>query len=119
MTFREYLEGLFEQGVFTDANFNSIFTKWGVESGDVLLEEVGERERDLCEAELCLLVANRSNGSGETIERGNFRISERTWNMTWADKDRFLNRAWRLFKKWGEEDQEDGEEFHYKIGERY
>lgn len=118
MTFREYLEGLFETGVFTDANFNSIFAKWGIESGDVPLDEVGERERDLCEAELCLLLANKANGSGESIERGNFRITERTWNMTWADRDRFLKRAWWLFRKWGI-DYDDGDEFHYKIGAMY
>lgn len=116
MTFREYLEGLFEKGIFTDANFNSIFAKYNIsQSGDVPLSDVSDMQKDLCEAELCLLVANKGNGSGETIERGNFKISERSWNMSYADKDRFYKRAWFLFKKWGIE-EDDGDEVHYQIG---
>jgi hypothetical protein len=115
MTIKEYLQGLFEEGVFTDANFNSIFAKWGVESS-ADLQDVSEKERDLCEADLCLLIANKGNGSGETIERGEFKVSEKSWNMTWANKELFLSRAYFLYRKYGVDMDDTGDEQHYQIG---
>lgn len=127
MTIKEYLEGLFEDDLFTDKNYNSIFIKYNVDSDDDLAN-VGEREKDLCYAELLLLLSNKANGSGssvkhsESIRRGNFDKSEsnesaeRNYSFTWLDRRDLRQRAYALFRKWGVEVDGEKSEYHYQIG---
>lgn len=118
MTIEEYIQGSFEQGAFSDNNIAYALAKYGIQSHSDI-SNVGERERDLAVAELHLIFANRANGSGEEIVRGDFKISERSWNMTLADREYHRNVAARLFRKWGvDSDDIIDEERHYTIGDR-
>lgn len=126
MTIQQYLEGFFDAGSFSDSNYESIFAKYNVDkSSDE--NDVNEREKDLCLAELLLLLANKVSGGGsssqssESIERGDFKksvssgSSERSYSMTYLDRKYLRERAYYLFRKWGIEMEEDSE-FHYQIG---
>lgn len=126
MTIKDYLKGFFEKDSFTEENFATIFAKYDVdESSDE--NDVNEREKDLCLAELLLLLANKVSGGGsssqnsESIERGDFKksvssgSSERSYSMTYLDRKYLRERAYYLFRKWGIEMEEDSE-CHYQIG---
>lgn len=126
MTIKEYLIGFFDENSFSDKNFESIFAKYDVDSNSDE-NDVNEREKDLCLAELLLLLANKVSGGGsstqssESIERGDFKksvsngSSERSYSMTYLDRKYLRERAYYLFRKWGIEMEEDSE-CHYQIG---
>lgn len=126
MTIKDYLKGFFEKDSFTEENFATIFAKYDVD-GSSNENEVNEREKDLCLAELLLLLANKVSGGGsssqnsESIERGDFKksvssgSSERSYSMTYLDRKYLRERAYYLFRKWGIEMEEDSE-CHYQIG---
>lgn len=126
MTIKDYLKGFFEKDSFTEENFATIFAKYDVD-GSSDENDVNEREKDLCLAELLLLLANKVSGGGsssqnsESIERGDFKksvssgSSERSYSMTYLDRKYLRERAYYLFRKWGIEMEEDSE-CHYQIG---
>lgn len=126
MTIKDYLKGFFDDNSFTDKNFDSIFAKYDVD-GDSDENDVNEREKDLCMAELLLLLANKVSGGGsssqnsESVERGDYKktissgSSERSYSMTYLDRKYLRERAYYLFRKWGIEMEEETE-FHYQIG---
>lgn len=126
MTIKKYLEGFFDAGSFSDSNFESIFAKYNV-NGNSDENDVNEREKDLCLAELLLLLANKVSGGGsssqksESAERGDFKksvsssSSERSYSMTYLDRKYLRERAYYLFRKWEIEMEEDSE-CHYQIG---
>ena len=118
MTIEEYIKGSFEENSLSDNNIAYILTKYNIEPNSEI-SVVGERERDLAVAEAHLIFSNHANGDGQEIVRGAFRIAERSWNMTLADREYHRNVAYRLFRKWGvESDEIIDEERHYKIGDR-
>ena len=127
MTIKDFLEGLFPASVsFSDANWNSVFQKWDVDS-DSDYEAVGEREQDLCRAELLLILSKQVGGGGsskknsESIKRGDFEKSQSNetssngYSMTYLDRKALREEAYYLFRKWGIEPEEPME-YHYQIG---
>lgn len=126
MTIKEYLKGFFEPNSFSEENFASVFAKYDVD-GNSNENDVNEREKDLCLAELLLLLANKVSGGGsssqssESVKRGDFErsmstgSSESSYSMTYLDRKYLRERAYYLFRKWGIEMEEDSE-CHYQIG---
>lgn len=104
MTIIEYITGAFEADFFTENNIKYVLAKYDIKNGEAELDTIGKRERDLCIAELHLILANRTNGTGERIERGDFSINERSFQLTDSEREWHRSEANRIKAQYGEED---------------
>ena len=116
MTVKDYIQGYFEDNIFSDNNINFVLKKHDIEDGSIDVDLISEKQKDLSIADLHLILANRLNGDGEEIARGDFSIKDRSVTMTNDDREYHRRIANQLYKKWGEPTQEVISEKHYTIG---
>ena len=100
MTISEYLKGSFDF-TFTDANISAVLTRRGL-TADTPLENVDERNIDLVQADLYMILANVVSGGGRRVQKGNRSVSERTYQFGVYDRRDFRAMANKLYAKWGE-----------------
>lgn len=99
MTIEQYLQGKVDFNL-SDDNIHSILFDRGVTEGaDV--SSISERQRELCLADLYMLLANSSvSSSGEYESDGGWQRSVSAKNV--HNRNGLVALADRLYKKWGE-----------------
>lgn len=100
MTVSEYLKGLFDFK-FSDSNISSVCAKRGIDPTSDL-NSVGEKELDLAQADLYLILANAVSGGGKKVVKGNRSVSERSHTFYSRDRESFMAMARSLYDKWDE-----------------
>lgn len=105
MTIGQFLQGNFEYQ-FTELNIQTVLARRNIYEG-VDHTEVSERDRDLCLADLYMILANVLNGQGRRVQKGNRSVTERSFTFGITDRENFRKEALRLYSKWGENQAND------------
>lgn len=100
MSIKEYLQGLFEYE-FSEQNLQSALVGRGLVA-ETLFVDVSEKDRDLAQSDLYIVLANATSGGGKHIQKGNRAVTVKSYSFSEADRKRFKYEAIRLRHKWGE-----------------
>ena len=105
MTIGQFLQGHFEYQ-FTELNIETVLARRNIYV-DNDHTDVSEKDRDLCLADLYMILANVLNGQGRRIQKGNRSVTERSFTFGITDRENFRKEALRLYSKWGENQSSD------------
>lgn len=100
MTIEDFLQGKFEYQ-FSALNMQSTLVGRGIVS-ETSQADVSEKDTDLAQSDLYMILANVTSGSGKKITKGNRSVSDKALSFGITDRDNFRNEAIRLRTKWGE-----------------
>lgn len=101
MVIEEYLRGLVSYDL-PDNTLKSILFKRDVNPGEEV-DNVSEKDRDLCLAEVYLWCATTPSAKNNTEDAdGNWKHIEAGWTTSAFDKRQLRAMAKELFDKWGE-----------------
>lgn len=101
MTIEQYLQGKVDFNI-SDSTISAILFDRGIDSG-TYMEDITERQKDLCLADLYMYVANSSTSSSSEYESdGGWQRQRSTKNV--YNRAGWLDLAKRLYAKWGEGD---------------
>lgn len=100
MTIENFLQGKFEYQ-FSALNMQSTLVGRGIVP-ETSQADVSEKDTDLAQSDLYMILANVTGGSGKKITKGNRTVSEKSFSFGITDRDNYRNEAIRLRAKWGE-----------------
>lgn len=100
-TIENYLKGLFAYQ-FTDQNMNSVILKRNVDAGSDE-SDVSTKDKELCQADLYMIMFNVFSSGSETTQRGNWKRTLGGITVGVTDRKMFRNQANSIYIKYGEE----------------
>lgn len=100
MTIEDFLQGKFEYQ-FSALNMQSTLVGRGIVSG-TSHANVSEKDIDLAQSDLYMILANVTGGNGKKVIKGNRTVIEKSFSFGITDRDNYRNEATRLRVKWGE-----------------
>lgn len=99
-TIEAYLQGLFTY-IFTDANMASVLLKRGITAGSDF-EDVSEKDRELAQADLYMVLFNAFSKGNDTVQKGNWKRSTGGMTIGVNDRKMFRDQANSIYAKYDE-----------------
>ena len=100
-TIEDYLQGLFAYQ-FTDQNMTSVLIKRDVTAG-VDESTVSTRDKELCEADLYMILFNAFSKGSDSAQKGNWKRTLGGITVNASDRKAFRSHANSIYLKYGEE----------------
>jgi len=107
MTINQYLQATLTNFTFSDVFIEKALLKYGITSG-ADAADIGERERDLSEAEMWDAAAGFISGGGGLVKIDNRSVGNSSFSATQSDRAAWRSKADALRAKWGEVSVDSG-----------
>lgn len=99
-TIETYLQGLFDYQ-FQPANISAVLLKRGIAEGADYLT-VSEQLRELCQADLYMIMFSVFSKGSESVSKGNWKRSTGAVYIAQKDRIEFRKQANQIYAKYGE-----------------